>query len=88
MADAHDGFRERIANVFERWAEQLQALLWEMRPQLRDGADTRALARFIIASLEGGMLLTRVTRDIATLESVAEDLKRHIAANMRAEAAA
>jgi len=83
MADAHEGFRRRLDLVFELWAGQLQSLLWELREQLRDGVDTPRLARFIIAALEGGMLMTRVKRDTAVMEGIGVDLKRFIATHLR-----
>jgi TetR/AcrR family transcriptional repressor of nem operon len=86
LADAHEGFRLRIGVVLDRWAEQLHALLWELGPRLREGAEPARIARFIIASLEGGMLMARVTRDISALEGIAVDLKQYVASNLREEA--
>ena len=83
MADAHEGFRRRLDLVFELWAGQLQSLLWELREQLREGVDTPRLSRFIIAALEGGMLMTRVKRDVAVMEGIGMDLKRFIATHLR-----
>ena len=83
MADAHEGFRRRLDVVFEQWAGQLQSLFWELRGQLRDEVDTVRLSRFIIAALEGGMLMTRVTRDIAVMEGIGADLKRFVATHLR-----
>jgi TetR/AcrR family transcriptional repressor of nem operon len=83
LADAHEGFRRRLDDVFSRWTEQLDALLREVGPQLREGVETVRLSRFIIASLEGGMLLTRVARDVEVMEGIGEDLKRFIATHLR-----
>lgn len=83
LADAHEGFRQRLATVFERWSGQLQSVLWEARPQLRDDVDLARMARFIIATLEGGLLMSRVTRDVGHLEAIAGDLKGFIAAQRR-----
>lgn len=83
MADAHEGFRARIEVVFERWANQLQSLLWEARPQLHDDVDAGRLARFVIATLEGALLMSRVQRDAAALEGIAHDLKRFVAMHVR-----
>jgi TetR/AcrR family transcriptional repressor of nem operon len=83
MADAHEGFRERIDQVFERWAGQMQSLLWEARGQLAVGTDASRLARFIIATLEGALLMTRVKRDVAMLYGIAADLKRFIGTHVR-----
>lgn len=83
LAESHEGFRQRLDVVFERWAQQIQSLLWELREQLRDGVDTARLARFVIAALEGGMLMTRVKRDVTVMEGIGEDLKRFIASHLR-----
>ena len=83
LADAHEGFRQRIEMVFERWAAQIQSLLWEVRPQLQEGADTARLARFIIATLEGAVLMSRVTKEIEVMENIAADLKRFIGMHLR-----
>jgi TetR/AcrR family transcriptional repressor of nem operon len=83
MADSHEGFRKRLDVVFERWSHQLEALFQELESQLRDGVDTARLARFVIATLEGGMLLTRVTRDVAVMQGIGDDLKRFVATHFR-----
>ncbi len=83
LADTHDGFRVRIEAVFERWVSQIRSLLWEARPQLHDDVDAGRLSRFIIAALEGAVLMTRVKRDLSVLEGIAADLKRFIAMHVR-----
>jgi TetR/AcrR family transcriptional regulator, transcriptional repressor for nem operon len=83
LADSHEGFRQRLDAVFDRWAQQLEALLWELRGRLRDGVDPPRLARFIIASLEGGMLMARVKRDAKVMDGIGEDLKRFVATHLR-----
>ena len=87
MSDAHEGFRKRIEAVFERWASQINSLLWEARPQLCDSVDTSRLARFIIATLEGALMMSGVNRDAEMLRGIAADLKRFIAMHMRERAA-
>ncbi|MEO5814382.1 MAG: TetR/AcrR family transcriptional regulator [Gemmatimonadaceae bacterium] len=84
LADSHEGFRKRLDEVFDEWAGQLQALLEELRPQLKDGVHSQRLARFIVAALEGGMLMTRVKRDAAVMTGIGDDLKRFIATHLRA----
>jgi TetR/AcrR family transcriptional repressor of nem operon len=83
LADAHDGFRARIADVFEQWTRQLGSLLVEARPQLVAGTDPARVARFVIATLEGAMLVARASRDSAALQGIAYDLKRFVAMHMR-----
>ena len=83
MIDAHEGFRQRIEMVFERWSIQIQSLLWEARAQLHDDVDAARLARFIIATLEGALLMSRVKRDIGVMQGIAVDLKRFIGMHVR-----
>lgn len=83
LADSNEGFRERLDRVFERWAHQLESLFGELGGQMREGADAARLARFIIAALEGGMLITRVSRNADAMYGIGEDLKRFIAMHLR-----
>ncbi len=83
MADLHEGFRERLVMVFDRWAAQLEALLWEARPLLVSEVDTRRMARFLIATLEGAMMMSKVNRDAGMLREIAADLKRFVAIHLR-----
>ena len=83
MADACEGFRVRIDAVFDRWCEQIRSLLVESGERVREGVDPARLARFVIATLEGAVLMTRVTREIAVMQGIADDLKRFIAMNLR-----
>ncbi len=83
LADAHEGFRTRIETVFERWASQIQSLLWEARPRMVEDVDTARMARFIIATLEGAVLMSRVKRDGAVLQGIAEDLKKYVSMHVK-----
>ena len=87
LADSHEGFRLRIERVFEQWEQQLEALLHEARPSLRESTDTTRLARFIIATLEGAVLMSRVTREVSVMQGIATDLKRFIMMHVRDGAA-
>lgn len=78
LADSHEGFRKRLDEVFNQWAGQLEALLMEAEGQFRDGFDASRLALFIVATLEGGMLLTRVKRNATVMAGIGEDLKGFI----------
>ena len=78
-----DGYRQRVATVFDRWATQLQSLLWEMRDRLVVGADSRRTAHFIMSALEGAVTLSRVKQDAGVMQGVAFELKRYIATQVR-----
>jgi len=83
LAGMDDGYRQRVATVFDRWATQLQSLLWEMRERLVPGTDARRLSHFIIAALEGAVTLSRVKQDAGVMQGVAGDLKRFVGQQVR-----
>jgi TetR/AcrR family transcriptional repressor of nem operon len=83
LADAHEGFRERIEDVFERWASQIQSLLWEAGDRLQPDVDAARVARFIVAALEGALLVSRVNRDVGALHGIGQDLKRFVGMHLR-----
>lgn len=87
LADAHEGFRTRIEDIFERWAGQIRSLLWDARDRLVDDVDAARLARFIVATLEGALLVSRASRDVAALHGIGQDLKRFVAMHVREPAA-
>jgi TetR/AcrR family transcriptional repressor of nem operon len=83
MAEQHDGFRKHVDALFERWTGQVQALLWEAQPRLKEGVNTERLARFIVATLEGALFMSRVKREVTVLEGIATDLKEYVAFHVR-----
>lgn len=88
MAELREVFRARLALVFERWASQIQQLLWEARYSLRPGTDTGRLSCFIIATLEGALMLSKVNRDANMLREIGTDLKRFVSMHVREGVAA
>ena len=83
LADAHEGFRTRIQDVFERWAAEIEGLLAEARPELAGDVDAARLARFVIATIEGALLMANVNRDVSMLRGIADDLKRFVRGHVR-----
>jgi len=78
MASMHEGFRQLVDALFQRWTEQLEAVLWEARPRLTEDADTARLAQFVVATLAGARLMSRVNGDAANSAGIAMELKRSV----------
>ena len=55
---------------------------------LAPDVDPEALARFLVAGIEGAILLTKVQRDIRVMEHCVAELRRHLGLYRRARAAA
>ena len=80
LSDVHEGFRARLTGVFSAWRERLTGALQEaqasgsVRPECRP----EAVAQFLVASLEGAILMTKLSKDIAVMERCVEELKRYL----------
>ena len=87
LADAHEGFRQRLASGFEQWRQYLAAALTRARALdlLAPDVDPEALARFLVAAIEGAILLGKVQRDIRVMEHCVAELRRHLGLYRRAE---
>ena len=66
LSDVHEGFRTRLATLFMAWQARLATALESARErgELSRGSDPEAIARFVVASLEGAILLAKVSKDI------------------------
>jgi TetR/AcrR family transcriptional regulator, transcriptional repressor for nem operon len=81
LSDAHEGFRQRLAGIFEAWRRRLAAALGRARAEgalVRD-VDPDSLARFLVAGIEGAILLAKVKKDIQVMEHCVTELRRHLA---------
>ena len=80
LSDVHEGFRARLSGVFSAWRERLTGVLADaqahgsVRPECRP----EAVAQFLVASLEGAILMTKLTKDIAVMERCVEELERYL----------
>jgi TetR/AcrR family transcriptional repressor of nem operon len=80
LSDVHEGFRARLATVFTRWRARLTTALGEAqaRGEVVESCRPETAAQFLVAGLEGGILLTKVSKDIAVLEQCVGELKRYL----------
>jgi len=89
LSDVHEGFRLRLARVFLEWSTRITEALrrGQSSGALRPDCDPAGIAQFIVAALEGAILLTKVSKDISVMEQCVEHLVRHLTlyATSRAE---
>jgi TetR/AcrR family transcriptional repressor of nem operon len=80
LSDIHEGFRKKFQGIFESWRMHVSTVLQKAKEsgQLSDHADPTILAQFIVAGVEGAILLTKVKRNIRVLENCFSELKKHI----------
>jgi TetR/AcrR family transcriptional repressor of nem operon len=80
LSDVHEGFRLRLASIFDLWRVHLAEAVsrGQARGRLRADVDASRVAQFLVAGLEGSILLSKVTKDITVMERCVEELKRHL----------
>lgn len=80
FSDLHEGFRQRLAQVFTRWREKLTLAVQKGQASgsLRKDFEPEGLAQFLVAGLEGAMLMTKVTKEIKVMEQCVRELKTHL----------
>ena len=80
LSDVHEGFRQRLAEIFVQWRVSLAQALRRSRAAGRLSVDCHpdGAASFLVAALEGAILMSKVTRDIAIMEQCVDELKRHL----------
>jgi TetR/AcrR family transcriptional repressor of nem operon len=81
LSAVHEGFRGRLAEIFSLWRERMAETLRrdQAAGRLCLDFDPGDAAEFLVAAVEGAMLMTKVTRDVSVLERCADELKRHLA---------
>ena len=80
LADVHEGFRARLSGLFARWHARLTQALTEAQTRGEVSGECRpeAVAHFLVASLEGAMLLTKLTKDIAVMDRCVEEMTHYL----------
>ena len=80
LSDVHEGFRQRLAGIFDVWRSTLTDVLsrCEAGGHATRDFDPSAVAQFLVAALEGAILLTKVTKDISIMERCVDQLKQHL----------
>jgi TetR/AcrR family transcriptional repressor of nem operon len=65
LSPINDGFRRKLAGVFKDWSSYIAGELKVMKEsgELPQDLDTAAYADFMVSSLEGGIMMSKVTLD-------------------------
>jgi TetR/AcrR family transcriptional repressor of nem operon len=80
LSDVHEGFRSRLASVFTAWRARLTLALCEAqdRGEVVAACEPESIGHFLVAGLEGAMLLSKVAKDITVMEQCVIELKRYL----------
>ena len=82
LAETDDGSRRRVARAIERWQSTIEGGLSRLRDSgdLPVDTDVKRLAAAVLASLQGGLLLAQVSRDVAPLAAALDVVVDHVEA--------
>ncbi|HET8692156.1 MAG TPA: TetR/AcrR family transcriptional regulator [Steroidobacteraceae bacterium] len=69
--------RERLAQNFTNWTAAIEECLNAAGTRLPPDTDRRALAEFVLTTMEGGVMLARSYRDVGYFDRAIAELKRH-----------
>jgi TetR/AcrR family transcriptional regulator, transcriptional repressor for nem operon len=80
LSDVHEGFRARLASVFTAWRVRLTVALREAqeRGEVVAACEPESIGHFLVAGLEGAILLSKVSKDITVMEQCVIELKRYL----------
>jgi TetR/AcrR family transcriptional repressor of nem operon len=80
MAAQDEGFRRRIAVLFEEWVDALAAVFEQGKADglVRPDYDSRAAARFLVAALEGCVGLFKVERSPEQWAACQSQIRAHL----------
>lgn len=85
IAEPDPVVRERLKQNFEAWTDAVAGCLEEAGDRLPREVDRRALARFALTTMEGGVMLARTYRDIGPFDVAVAGFRDHLNQLMRQE---
>jgi TetR/AcrR family transcriptional repressor of nem operon len=85
LADVHEGFRARLAESFRRLSGAFASLIEKARAagDVRSDTDARSLGEFLVACVEGGILLAKVHKSCDPLERTLRAAEAYLLSHRR-----
>ena len=80
--------RALLAANFEAWVDAITQCLNDAGARLPIGVDRRALAEFVLTTMEGGVMQSRTHRDVAYFDRAVSQLRDYFSRLQRAAAGA
>jgi TetR/AcrR family transcriptional repressor of nem operon len=70
--------RKRLAANFQAWIDAVHECVIEAGARLPDALDRRALAEFVLTTMEGAVMQARTFRDVAHFDSAVRQLRNYV----------
>jgi TetR/AcrR family transcriptional repressor of nem operon len=80
VSDLHDGLRKKLEEAFSMWVKQLEDFFegYRRRGVLRSDVNSKSAARFVVATLEGGILLSKVKRNVQVFKNCTDMMRQFL----------
>jgi AcrR family transcriptional regulator len=78
LANTHPEIRRLLAQNFDGWLAAIQACFEEARERLPAHTDPRALAVFVLTTMEGAVMLARTYRDFEAYDAAVVSLRDYV----------
>ena len=69
--------RKLLAANFSGWVDRVERCLVDAGPRLPADVDRRALAEFVLITMEGGVMLARTYRNVAPFDAAVDQLRSY-----------
>jgi len=77
VSDEHPQVRPLIERNFQAWIDTVGGWLRDPAARLPEGTDTEALARHVLAVMEGAIMQARAAGDLAPFDTCIRELRRY-----------
>jgi TetR/AcrR family transcriptional regulator, transcriptional repressor for nem operon len=77
LHEADPAIRDLLAANFAAWTGAIERCIADAGDRLPAGLDTRALAEFVLTTMEGGVMQARTHRDVAYFDRGVKALRDH-----------
>lgn len=80
LASKDEGFRRRLAQIYQDWREGLEAALEQarLRGQIRSEVECAAAATFLVAAWEGSIGLAKTDLEVTTVGSCKQGIEAYL----------
>jgi len=78
VGNTHPNIRRLLAENFDQWLAAVQRCFEEARERLPAGTDTRALAVFVLTTMEGAVMLARTYRNFEAYDAAIVQLRDYV----------
>ena len=78
VSENHPPVRDRLAEIFASWSGRIEELLGSAGNRLPPSLDRTALAQFVVCTMEGAVLGTRLNRNLAAFDAAIGQLRIYL----------